>query len=381
MKKKTDILHAAAARDKQTGALSIPVVHASTYHQSDIEKSQEWEYGRSGNPTRCELEKLLAALEGAAGGFAFSSGMAALTTAITSFVKSGDHIVAAKDIYGGTYRLLTTYLRKFDVTCTFVDTSDPGSVEKAIGKNSRVLLLETPSNPLLKITDVAAMVSVAKKHDLLTIIDNTFLTPYLFRPLDLGVDISVHSATKFLGGHSDLIAGAVMTKTAEQAKAVKKVQNTCGNILGPTDSWLLIRGIKTLSARMDVQCRSAETLANWLLTQPWVSQVFYPGLKDHPDHQIISAQASGFGAVISFKTDTVQRAIKIMKQVKIWSVAVSLGGVESILSYPTMMSHAAIPAAEKQMLGITDNLIRLSVGLEDCADLIDDLKNAAESDN
>ncbi|HEX3018980.1 MAG TPA: PLP-dependent aspartate aminotransferase family protein [Chitinispirillaceae bacterium] len=378
MKKKTDILHAAAARDKQTGALSIPVYHASTYHQSDIQKNQEWEYGRSGNPTRCELEKLLAALEGASGGFAFSSGMAALTTALTSFISNGDHIVAARDIYGGTYRLITTYLQKFGVTHTFVDTTDSDRVEKSIEKNSRILLLETPSNPLLKITDISAMVSIAKKYNLLTIIDNTFLTPYLFRPLDLGIDISVHSATKFLGGHSDLIAGAVMTKTPEQARAVKRIQNTCGNILSPNDSWLLIRGIKTLSARMDVQCRSAQTLAEWLSMQSWAKQVYYPGLKSHPGHQTIMSQAYGFGAVVSVKTDTVERAIQIMKNVKIWSVAVSLGGVESILSYPTMMSHAAIPALERQKLGISDNLIRLSVGLEDCTDLIEDLKTAAE---
>ncbi len=380
MKKKTEILHAAAARDELTGALSIPVYHASTYHQSDIEKKQSWEYGRSGNPTRDELEKLLASLEGADGGFAFSSGMAALTAALTSFTRSGDHIVAARDIYGGTYRLLTTYLDKFGVTCTFADTTDPQSVEMAIEKNTSILLLETPSNPLLKITDISTMVSIAKKHNLLTIIDNTFLTPYLFRPLDLGIDISVHSATKFLGGHSDLIAGAVMTKLPEQTRAVRKVQNTCGSILSPNDSWLLTRGIKTLSARMDAQCRSAEALAQWLSGQAWASQVLYPGLSSHRGHHIISTQASGFGAVVSVKTDTVERAIKIMKQVKIWNVAVSLGGVESILSYPRTMSHAAIPTSERQQLGITDNLIRLSVGLEDIDDLIGDLKNAANQE-
>jgi cystathionine beta-lyase/cystathionine gamma-synthase len=373
MEKKTEILHAAAARDSRTGALSVPVYRASTFHQENVEAPQEWEYSRSGNPTRHELEKLLASLEGASAGYAFASGMAAITAAITAFVRSGDHIVAAKDVYGGTYRLLTTYLDKFGVRHTFVDTTNPETVEKAIASDTRILLLETPSNPLLKVTDIAAMVSLAKKHNLLTIIDTTFMTPYLLRPLDLGIDISVHSATKFLGGHSDLIAGAVMTKTSDHGKAVKRIQNTCGSILGPDDSWLLIRGIKTLAVRMDTQCRSAAFIAEWLCRQSWVKEVFYPGLKSHSGHEILKSQASGFGAVVSVKIDSVDLAMKIMNQVKIWNVAVSLGGVESILSYPRLMSHAAIPAAERNLLGITDDIIRLSVGLEDVDDLINDL--------
>lgn len=376
MSKKTDILHAAAARDEHTGALSVPVYHASTFHQADIDESQEWEYSRSGNPTRNELEKLLASLEGGAAGYAFASGMAAITAALTAFVRTGDHIVAAKDIYGGTYRLLTTYLDKFGVNHTFVDTTDPECVENAITSDTKILLLETPSNPLLKVTDLSAMVSIAKKYHLLTIIDNTFMTPYLLRPLDLGIDISVHSATKFLGGHSDLIAGAVITKTVEHGKAVKRIQNTCGGILGPDDSWLLIRGIKTLAVRMDTQCNSALVLAEWLGKQSWVKDVFYPGLKNHPGHEIIKCQATGFGAVVSVKVASTELALLIMKRVRIWNVAVSLGGVESILSYPRLMSHAAIPPSERQLLGITDNLIRLSVGLEDADDLIADLHSA-----
>lgn len=377
MKKKTGILHAEAARDKITGALSIPVYHASTYHQPDIDTPPEWEYGRSANPTRAALESVLAALEGAAAGFAFSSGMAAITAAITSFVNNGDHIVAGKDIYGGTFRFLTTYLNRFGVSHTFVDTTNPDEVEKAINAHTKVLLLESPSNPLLKITDLSAMSNISKKHGLTTIIDNTFMTPYLQRPLDFGIDISVHSATKFLGGHSDLIAGAIMTRTIEQGKIVKSIQNTCGNILSPNDSWLLLRGIKTLSARMDAQCQSADKLARWLSEQSWVEEVLYPGLEEHKGHNIIKNQSSGFGAVVSVKFDTVERAVKIMKKVKLWSVAVSLGGVESILSYPKKMSHAAIPADERQKLGITDNLVRLSVGLEDVEDLIEDLRVAA----
>jgi len=377
MNKKTSIQHA-AARDEKTGALSIPVYHASTYHQPDVLKRQEWDYGRSGNPTRAALEQLLALLEGAAAGFAFSSGMAALTTALTSFVKTSDHIVAAKDIYGGTFRLLTSYLDKFGVAHTFVDTTNPDEVEKAVTAHTKILLLESPSNPLLKITNLSAMAAIAKKHGIISIIDNTFMTPYLQRPLDLGIDISVHSATKFLGGHSDLIAGAIMTKTSEHAQAVKTVQNTCGNILSPNDSWLLIRGIKTLSARIDAQSHSAEILAEKLSALPWVSEVFYPGLAKHPGHEIIKSQSTGFGAVVSVKVDSVERTLGIMKNVKLWNVAVSLGGVESILSYPSKMSHASIPVREREALGITDNLIRLSVGLEDVEDLIDDLNSAAK---
>ncbi len=377
MKNKTSILHAAAARDKSTGALSIPVYHASTYHQYDIDNPSEWEYSRSGNPTRGALESLLASLENAASGFAFTSGMAALTTALTAIVKQGDHILAAKDIYGGTYRLLTSYLTKFGVSYTFVDTTNPESVEREIQPSTKVLLLESPSNPLLKITDIQAMADIAKKHNLVSIIDNTFMTPYLQRPLYMDIDISVHSATKFLSGHSDLISGAVMTNNSDYARAIKTVQNTCGNILSPNDSWLLIRGIKTLSARMDAQCQNAGILAKWLVEQSWIDTVYYPGLETHPGREIIERQASGFGAVISVKIDSVERTFRIMKNVKLWNVAVSLGGVESILSYPRKMSHAAIPPKEREVLGITDNLIRLSVGLEDVSDLIEDLKNSA----
>jgi cystathionine beta-lyase/cystathionine gamma-synthase len=377
MNRKTEILHAAAARDEITGALSVPIYHASTFHQSDIDHPGAWDYGRSGNPTRGALEALLASLEHATHGFAFASGMAALTTAITAMVKSGDHIVAARDIYGGTYRLLTTYLAKFGVTHTFVDTTDPSAVEREIGSDTRVLLLESPSNPLLKITDIEAMVAIAKKRNLVTIIDNTFMTPYLQRPLDIGIDISVHSATKFLSGHSDLVSGAIMTGNAEYARAIKTVQNTCGNILGPVDSWTLIRGIKTLSARMDAQCAAAQRLAQRLTECSWIAEVYYPGLERHPGRDVLMRQTSGFGAVVTVKTDTVERALTIMKNVRLWSVAVSLGGVESILSYPRKMSHAAIPAEERLALGITDNLMRLSVGLEDVEDLIDDLCSAA----
>jgi cystathionine beta-lyase/cystathionine gamma-synthase len=376
MKRKTEIMHT-ASRDAATGALSIPIYNASTFHQADVEKPQEWEYGRGGNPTRRALEELLAKLENGAAGFAFSSGMAAMTTAVMAFVKAGDHIVATRDIYGGTYRLLTGFLPKFGIMHTFVDMTDAQNIERAIGKSTTLILLESPSNPLLRLTDIEAVAGIAKKHGILTILDNTFMTPYLQRPLDLGIDVSVHSATKFLGGHSDLIAGAVIVKAPERAGAVKFTQNTCGAVLGPQDSWLLIRGIKTLSARMDTQGANALRVAEWLAEQPWTSQVYYPGLSAHPGHEIFKRQATGFGAVVSVKTDTVERALAIMKRVKLWNVAVSLGGVESILSYPRLMSHASIPTTEREALGITDTVLRLSIGLEDVEDLIEDLEQAA----
>jgi cystathionine beta-lyase/cystathionine gamma-synthase len=376
MKKETAILHGAAGRDEETGALSTPIYHASTFHQSDLD-APRWMYGRAGNPTRHVLEEQLAHLEGAVAGFAFASGMAALTAALTAWTQAGDHIVAPRDIYGGTYRLLTDYLAKFGLRHTFVDMTDPVATEKAVEKSTKILFIETPSNPLLRVTDLVAMAGLARRHGLISIIDNTFMTPLLQRPLDLGIDVSVHSATKFLGGHSDLIAGAVMTRSLELGQGVQAVQHTCGAMLSPGDSWLLLRGIKTLAARMEIQTRSAAALANWLKQQPWLREVYYPGLPDHPGHTVFKQQTTGFGAVLSFKADSEARAVRIMRNVALWNVAVSLGGVESILSYPKKMSHAAIPQKEREALGITGDLIRLSVGLENVEDLIGDLDHAA----
>ncbi len=372
MKYGTRILHNGNELDPHTGALSIPVYQASTFHQNDIDDMGKYNYSRSGNPTREALEKTLAALENGTHAFAFSSGMAA-TSSTLAILEQGDHIVATEDIYGGSYRVLTQFFSKFGIITTFVDMTRLENIERAIRPNTRALFMESPSNPLLKVTDITGAVEIAKKHALITIIDNTFMSPYFLQPLDLGVDIVVHSATKFLGGHSDLIAGAVITRDEDLASKIYFVQNGFGAVLGPQDCWLLLRGIKTLRARMVMQQESAMEIALWLKKQPWVTNVYYPGLEDHPGHGIIKSQATGFGAVLSFETDTVQRAKDIMKQVRLWSVAVSLGGVESILSYPVKMSHAAVPQAERERLGITENLVRLSVGLEDAGDLIDDL--------
>jgi cystathionine beta-lyase len=373
MKYGTRILHNGNELDPHTGALSIPIYQASTYHQHDVDNPGKYEYSRSGNPTREALEKTLAALENGTNAFAFASGMAAISSAL-SILEQGDHIVATEDIYGGSYRILTRFFSKFGIKTTFVDMTRLENIENAIQPNTKALFMETPSNPLLKITDIAGMAQIAKQRGLLTMIDNTFMSPYFQRPLDLGVDLVIHSATKFLGGHSDVIGGAVVTKSKELAAKIYFVQNGFGAILGPQDSWLLLRGIKTLRARMELQQQSALEIALWLKGQPWVTGVYYPGLPEHPGYDINRSQASGFGAVLSFKTDTTERARRIMEKVKLWSVAVSLGGVESILSYPVKMSHAAIPATERERLGITDNLIRLSVGLEEPEDLIDDLK-------
>lgn len=376
MNKKSHILHSAASSDPATGALSIPIYHASTYQQKSLDTRQDWEYVRSGNPTRAALEALLAKLEGGHAGFAFASGMAAISAALTAYTKAGDHIVVTRDIYGGTYKFLTEYLNRFGVSHTFVDATNPDKVKQAIQPNTKILFLETPSNPTMQITDLRRAALIAKEHGLISMIDNTFMSPYLQRPLEFGIDISIHSATKFLGGHSDLLAGAVITSTEAQSKAVKFVQNICGGVLSPNDSWLLLRGIKTLSARMDVQSSNALILAEWLQKQSWVTQVYYPGLPTHSGYSIHQAQSDGAGAVVSVCIDSVERTKKILGNTHLWSVAVSLGGVESIMSYPWLMSHAAMPPSVRKELGITETLLRLSVGLEDVQDLIGELAAA-----
>ena len=373
MKYATRILHSGCEVDPDVGALSTPVYQASTFQQHDVDNLGKYQYSRSGNPTREALENTLAALENGTHAYAFSSGMAAISSTL-AILKQGDHVIATADIYGGSYRILSSFFSKFGITTTFVDMTRLENIEQALRPETRLLFLESPSNPLLRITDLTGAVEIARRHNLITVIDNTFMSPYFQRPLDLGIDIAVHSATKFLGGHSDVIGGAVITKSDKLASQIYFVQNGFGAILGPQDCWLVLRGIKTLKARMESQQQSAMIIAKWLKKQPWVVDVYYPGLPDHPGHEIIRSQATGFGAVLSFRTDTVERAKRIMKNVRIWSVAVSLGGVESILSYPVMMSHASMPPEERRKLGITDELIRLSVGLEDAGDLIEDLE-------
>ncbi|MCX8131487.1 MAG: aminotransferase class V-fold PLP-dependent enzyme [Clostridia bacterium] len=375
MKFGTRLIHNGNEIDKHTGALSIPIYQASTYHQEDVDTPQEYDYSRSGNPTRKALEDTIAKLEDGDRGFAFASGMAA-TSSILSTFSAGDHIILCEDVYGGTFRAATKIFNRFSIDSTFVDSGDLNQIESYIKKNTKAVFLETPSNPLLKITDLKGTIKLAKEKGLLVIVDNTFMSPYLQRPIELGADIVIHSATKFLGGHSDVVGGLVVVKGEDLSQKVYSIQNGFGAVLGPQDSWLLLRGIKTLKVRMEYQQQNAFKLAQWLEKQPEVSKVFYPGLDSHQGRDIHFSQAEGAGAVLSFKTKEVDTAKAFMRNVGLAAVAVSLGGVETIVSYPVRMSHAAMPREERERLGITDSLIRVSVGLEDIDDLIADFKRA-----
>lgn len=375
MKFGTKLIHNGNEIDKTTGALSIPIYQVSTYHQENIDQGQEFDYSRSGNPTRKALENTISLLEGGDRGFAFSSGMAA-TSSVLSIFASGDHIVVCEDVYGGTYRIVNTLFNRFNLKVSFVDASKLEAIRSAITPETKAIFLETPSNPLLKITDLRGVVEIAKEKNLITIIDNTFMSPYLQRPIELGMDIVIHSATKFIGGHSDVIAGLVVVKGDELAKRVYAVQNGFGAILGPQDSWLLLRGIKTLKIRMDYQQKNAQTLAEWLMKYDKIETVYFPGLPEHEGYQIHKEQSDGAGCVLSFKTKEDKVAKEFLNRVKIGAVAVSLGGVETIISYPAKMSHAAMPKQERDRVGIGDNLIRVSVGLEDIEDIINDFSEA-----
>lgn len=375
MKFGTKLIHNSSSVDQQTGALSIPIYQASTFHQSDIDLPPRFDYSRSGNPTRKALEDSAALLEGGDAAFAFSSGIAATSSALAIF-GAGDHLIVSEDIYGGTYRICETLFKRFNLEVTYVDMSDISEVRKQVKENTKAIFVETPSNPLLKITDIKEIVGLAQEKGLLTIADNTFMSPYLQRPLEMGVDIVVHSATKFMGGHSDVLGGIVVVKGEELGKRIYQVQNGFGAVLGPQDSWLIMRGLKTLKVRLDVQQATAHELASWLQAQKTVGRVYYPGLENHPGRHIHFTQSAGGGAVLSFEAVNVEKARSFMKRVQLAAVAVSLGGVETICSYPVKMSHAAMPKAERERRGITDSLIRVSVGLEEFADLRDDFQQA-----
>ncbi|WP_134685908.1 aminotransferase class I/II-fold pyridoxal phosphate-dependent enzyme [Brevibacillus migulae] len=371
----TKLLHGRSGIDPFTGASSIPIYQASTFHQFDLDQPGVYDYGRSGNPTRHALEEAIAVLEGGSRGFAFASGMAAISGVFMLF-STGDHLIVPEDVYGGTYRFLTKILSRLGIEVSFVDTTRISQIEAAIRPNTKAIFIETPSNPTLKVTDLAAVSRLAKAHQLLTIVDNTFLTPYYQRPLELGADIVIHSATKFIGGHSDVVAGLVVTKDEELGNQLYLIQNGMGAVLGVQDCWLVMRGLKTLKSRLDVSTHSAGKIAAWLDRHPHVQRVYYTGLAAHEGHELQERQASGHGAVLSFDVGNRDMAKALFDAVRLPIVAVSLGAVESILSYPAMMSHAAMPAEERLERGITDGLIRLSVGLEDVDDLIADLEQA-----
>ncbi|GAB7027105.1 trans-sulfuration enzyme family protein [Geotalea toluenoxydans] len=372
MKFGTKIIHNKHSIDQHTGALSVPIHQVSTFAQESVDHFGKYDYARSGNPTRDALEETVALLENGSHGFAFASGMAAISSVLLLF-SPGDHLVVCEDVYGGAFRVLTTLFTRLGIQSTFVDATDPARIAEAITPATKAIYLETPSNPLLKITDLRAAVDLAKERGLLTLVDNTFMTPYLQRPLDLGCDIVLHSGTKFLNGHSDVICGFAVVKDEELGKRIKFIQNAFGAVLGPQDCWLVLRGLKTLRVRMDESQKSAVSVANWLTQQRRVTEVFYPGLEQHPGYGVHKSQSAGPGAVLSFKLETVELTHRLLEKMEYAAFAVSLGGVESIISYPPKMSHAAMPAEERAARGITDNLVRLSVGLEETEDLIADL--------
>ncbi len=373
----TRLLHSRSAIDAQTGASSIPIYQASTFHQFDIDQPGAYDYARSGNPTRQALEEAIARLEGGTRGFAFASGMAAISSVFLLF-SAGDHLIVAEDVYGGTYRILANVLSRLGIEVSFVDTTCLERIEAGIRPETKAIYLETPSNPTLKVTDIAAVAAIARANGLLTIVDNTFMTPYYQRPLELGADIVIHSATKFIGGHSDVVAGLAVTKDEVLGQRLYAIQNGFGAILGVQDSWLVLRGLKTLKTRLDASTSSAAQIAAWLSRHPLVRRVYYTGLPDHEGHALQSRQASGHGAVLSFDLGGREQVKALLDAVRLPLVAVSLGAVESILSYPAMMSHASMPPEERAARGITDGLLRLSVGLEDTQDLITDLEQALD---
>ncbi|MEH7306680.1 cystathionine beta-lyase [Neobacillus drentensis] len=373
----TRLLHNKHKIDPATGAVSVPIQHASTFHQSDFDQYGKYDYGRSLNPTREALEDVIAELEGGLKGFAFSSGMAAISTAFL-LLSAGDHIVITEDVYGGTFRMVTQVLTRLGIEHTFVDMTNIEEVKQAIQSNTKAFYVETPSNPLMKVTDIQAISKLAKETGALTFVDNTFLTPSHQKPLELGADVVLHSATKFLSGHSDVVAGLAVVNDEDLAKRLGFLQNGFGAILGVQDAWLVLRGIKTLHVRLEQSQNSAIKLAYYLNAHPLVEKVHYPGLESHPQYQIQKKQAAGPGAVLSFELANEDALRTFLAHVKIPVFAVSLGAVESILSYPAKMSHAAMPQEEREKRGITNSLVRLSVGLENPDDLIKDFSQALE---
>lgn len=377
MKPKTKVIHAGIFGDENTGSVTVPIYQTSTYKQEAVGKTKGYDYSRTANPTRHALEVLINELEFGKGGFAFGSGMAAISS-VLMLLNSGDHIVITDDVYGGTFRVIDKVFKRLGLSASFVDTSDLKKTEAAITDQTRAIYLETPTNPLLKITDIKKTAELAHKHGLLLIVDNTFATPYWQHPLRLGADIVLHSATKYIGGHSDVVAGLVAVNSEELAERIGFIQNSVGAVPGPQDAWLLIRGVKTLALRMEQIESNARKIASFLEAHPKVEKVYYPGLKNHPGHELAARQADGFGGMISFDVGSSEAADRLLARTKYFTLAESLGAVESLISVPAKMTHASIPKPRRDELGITDGLIRISVGIEDGDDLVADLKQALE---
>lgn len=369
------LIHGGIYGDKYTGAVNVPIYQTSTYEQRELGGTPEWEYSRTGNPTRTALESLIAELEDGTNGFAFGSGMAAIT-AVLSLFKTGDKIIISSNVYGGTFRVLDKVFNNFNITYSIEDTTDIDSLDSKITSDVKAVLIESPANPLLTITDISAISRLAKKHNILTIVDNTFMTPYLQRPLNLGADIVIHSATKYLGGHSDLVAGLVVVKDSTLAERLAFIQNSTGGILGPFDSFLLIRGIKTLGVRMDRHVSNAEKAAEYLKNNKAIKNVYYPGLPNAQGYEINKRQAKNGGAMISFELYPNYDIKKFFSSLKLVALAESLGGVESLVCHPASMTHASIPYEIRQKVGITDGLIRLSIGIENIDDILADISQA-----
>ena len=373
----TRLAQAGVKQDPQTGAISTPIYLTSTFEHPEFGSSTGFDYSRTANPTRKVLEEAIAALEEGHSGFAFSSGMAAITSVLFLF-KPGDHLVISDDLYGGTYRLIEQVFKQYDISASYIDTSCLDEVRKAITDKTAALFIETPTNPLMKITDLKAISEIAKEHNLLTIVDNTFLTPYLQKPIRLGADIVIHSGTKYLGGHNDVIAGLVVTATEELSARIVAFQNGAGAILSPFDSWLLLRGMKTLALRVEQQQKNAAKIAGFLAEHELVNKVYYPGLATQEQKAIMNNQSNGFGGMLSFEVKNQEVVKAVLKHVNIISYAESLGGVETLITYPATQTHADIPVEIREARGITEGLLRLSVGIENTDDLIGDLKQALQ---
>jgi len=371
----TDAIHVGQEPDPSTGAVVAPIYQTSTYVQEELGKHKGYEYARSANPTRSALEKNLARLEGGTNALAFASGMAAINAVLT-LLKAGDHVICSHAVYGGVYRLFTGVLVNFGLEFSFVDTSDVQQIERAFKKNTALLHVETPTNPTMSVTDLKAAAALARNRNIPLVVDNTFMSPYFQRPIELGATMVVHSTTKFLNGHSDSIGGAVILTRQEDYDRLYFIQKSAGAILGPFDSWLVLRGVKTLAVRMEQHNRNGQAVAEYLEAHPKVKKVYYPGLKSHPQHELARQQMKGFGAMLSFEVGSRAAAERLLREVKLCSLGESLGGVETLISHPATMTHASVPPAERERIGITDGLVRISVGIEDVEDLIADLDRA-----
>jgi cystathionine beta-lyase/cystathionine gamma-synthase len=375
----TDVIHAGQPPEPATGAVAVPIYQTSTYVQEGLGRHKGYEYARTHNPTRAALEANVAVLEGGVAGFAFASGMAAIHAVMTACLKAGDHVVVSDNTYGGTYRLFERVLTDFGLVFDYVDASDTAQVLAALRPTTRMVFLETPTNPVMRLCDIAAIAQAVRPRGIHVVVDNTFMSPYFQRPLTLGANIVVHSTTKYLNGHSDSVGGVVIVTEPEVAARLAFVQNAAGAILSPMDAWLTMRGIKTLVVRMQAHDANGRAVARFLREHPRVARVYYPGLPEHPQHALATRQMTGFGGMLAFEVGDLEAARRVLESLKVFALAESLGGVESLACHPATMTHASVPLVERQRLGITEGLVRLSVGIEDIADLLADLDSALAS--